>query len=75
MATGHGGSDCVMKHLLSKYANITRDAVELFKYFCVLCQEKRRHGLELFAGQSVLNKERLASTTSETSTHTDFRDT
>lgn len=45
MATGHNGCNRVMKHLSSKYANTTRDAVEHLKSFCVVCQEKRRHHL------------------------------
>ena len=42
IATGHGGRNRVMKHLSSKYANITREAVELFKSFCVMCHEKKK---------------------------------
>lgn len=61
MATGHGGHIHVVKHLSSNYANITRDATELFKSFCTVCQEKRRYHLaERLAGQSLLNKEHLA---------------
>ena len=33
MATGHVGRDRMMKHLVTKYANITREAVDLFKSF------------------------------------------
>ena len=32
----------MLKHLGQKYANITTDAVELFKSYCVVCQEKRK---------------------------------
>ena len=39
---GHGGRDKMMKHLGIKYANITREAVELFKSFCSVCQQKRK---------------------------------
>ena len=42
IATGHGGRDRMLKHLRQKYANITTDAVELFKSYCVVCQEKRK---------------------------------
>lgn len=59
MTTGHGGTDCVRKHLSSVYANI-RCTVELFKAATVF-QGKRKHRLaEYLAGQSVLNKEHLA---------------
>ena len=40
--TGHGGRDRMLKHLGKKYANITTDAVELFKSYCLVCQEKRK---------------------------------
>lgn len=39
--TGHGGRDRMLKHLGQKYANIT-DAVELFKSYCCVCQEKKK---------------------------------
>ena len=42
IATGHGGRDRMLKHLGQKYANITKDAVELFKAYCLVCQEKRK---------------------------------
>ena len=42
IATGHCGRDRMLKHLRQKYANITTDAVELFKSYCVVCQEKRK---------------------------------
>ena len=41
IATGHGGRDRMLKHLGQKYANITTYAVELFKSYCLVCQEKR----------------------------------
>ncbi|XP_068237012.1 KRAB-A domain-containing protein 2-like [Palaemon carinicauda] len=41
IATGHGGRDKMVKEL-SKYANITRDTIELFKSLCVQCQKKRK---------------------------------
>ena len=40
IATGHGGRDRMLKHLGPKYANITRDTIELFKSYCKPCQEK-----------------------------------
>ena len=40
IATGHGGRDRMLKHVGKKYANITRETVDLFKSFCVCCQEK-----------------------------------
>ena len=40
--TGHGGRDRMLKHLGQKYANITADAVELFKSYCRVCQEKKK---------------------------------
>ena len=40
--TGHGGRDRMLKHLGQKYANITTDAVELFKSYCRVCQEKKK---------------------------------
>ena len=42
IATGHGGRDRMLKHLDQKYANITTYAVELFKSYCLVCQEKRK---------------------------------
>ncbi|XP_064092787.1 uncharacterized protein LOC135205709 isoform X2 [Macrobrachium nipponense] len=42
IATGHGGRDRMLKHLGEKYANITKDAVELYKSYCLVCQEKRK---------------------------------
>ncbi|XP_066970659.1 transcription activator GAGA-like isoform X6 [Macrobrachium rosenbergii] len=42
IATGHGGRDRMMKHLGENYANITTDAVELYKSYCLVCQEKRK---------------------------------
>ena len=41
-ATGHGGRDRMLKYLGLKYANITTEAVELFKSYCRVCQEKRK---------------------------------
>ena len=32
----------MLKHLGQNYANITTDAVELFKPNCIVCQEKRK---------------------------------
>ena len=42
IATGHGGRDRMLKHLNQKYANVTTDAVEIFKSYCHVCQEKRK---------------------------------
>ena len=42
IATGHGGRDQMLKHLGQKYANITTYAVELFKSYCLVYQEKRK---------------------------------
>ncbi|KAK4312193.1 hypothetical protein Pmani_016349 [Petrolisthes manimaculis] len=39
IATGHGGRDRMVKHLAEKYANITKDALKLFKSYCEACQE------------------------------------
>ena len=41
MATGHSGRDRMMKHLGTKYANNTREAVELFKSFCLVPAETK----------------------------------
>ena len=38
---GHGGRDKMTK-ALNKYANITRDSIELYKSLCVQCQQKRK---------------------------------
>ena len=40
ITTGHGGRDRMLKHVGKNYANITRESVDLFKSFCVRCQEK-----------------------------------
>ena len=40
-ACGHGGRDKIIK-ALNKYANITRDSIELYKSLCVQCQQKRK---------------------------------
>ena len=42
IATGHGGRDKMLKVLTSKYANITREVVELFKSLCLECLKKRK---------------------------------
>ncbi|XP_041366792.1 KRAB-A domain-containing protein 2-like [Gigantopelta aegis] len=39
ISTGHGGRDKVVK-FLSRYANITRESIELFKSLCIECQKK-----------------------------------
>ncbi|KAK4328104.1 hypothetical protein Pmani_001457 [Petrolisthes manimaculis] len=42
IATGHGGRDRMVKHLTEKYANITKDALKLFKSYCEVCQKKNK---------------------------------
>ncbi|KAK7116507.1 hypothetical protein V1264_002174 [Littorina saxatilis] len=41
IATGHGGRDRMMKEIKKKYANISVQAIELFKSLCLECQKKR----------------------------------
>jgi len=41
IATGHGGRDRMHKHLSPKYANIHIEFLEIFKSFCLSCQEKK----------------------------------
>ena len=41
LATGHGGRDRMHKYLSGKYANVTLKSIELFKSFCLPCQEKK----------------------------------
>ena len=42
ISTGHGGRDRMLKELGKKYANIPRQAVELYKTLCEQCQKKRK---------------------------------
>ncbi|XP_041357862.1 KRAB-A domain-containing protein 2-like [Gigantopelta aegis] len=42
IATGHGGQDKMIKEINKKYANITQDAITLFKSMCIECQRKRK---------------------------------
>ena len=42
IATGHGGRDKMLKVIVQKYANITSQAVELYKSLCVECMKKRK---------------------------------
>ncbi|XP_041347573.1 KRAB-A domain-containing protein 2-like [Gigantopelta aegis] len=42
IATGHGGRDKIIKDINKKYANITQDAITLFKSMCIECQRKRK---------------------------------
>ncbi|XP_041347189.1 KRAB-A domain-containing protein 2-like, partial [Gigantopelta aegis] len=42
IATGHGGRDKMIKEINKKYANITQDAITLFKSMCIECQRKRK---------------------------------
>ena len=41
-STGHGGRDKMLKAITVKYANITREAIELYKSLCVECLKKVR---------------------------------
>ena len=42
ISTGHGGRNKMLKELSTKYANISREVVELFKSLCVECIKKRK---------------------------------
>lgn len=42
IATGHGGRDKMVKELTKKYANITHDAISIYKSLCIECQRKRK---------------------------------
>ncbi|XP_041356808.1 KRAB-A domain-containing protein 2-like [Gigantopelta aegis] len=42
IATGHGGRDKMIKEINKMYANITQDAITLFKSMCIECQRKRK---------------------------------
>ena len=42
LSTGHGGRDRMLKELGKKHANVTRDALELYKSYCQECQKKRK---------------------------------
>ena len=41
IATGHGGRDRMVKELDKKYANVTRNSIELLRSMCIDCQCKR----------------------------------
>ena len=41
ISSGHGGRDKMIQ-CLSRYADITRESIELFKYLCTECQKKRK---------------------------------
>ena len=41
-AVGHGGSDNMIKEANKKYANVSIEALELFKEQCEECQLKKR---------------------------------
>ena len=43
LATGHGGQDHIIKKLSKKCANITCEALDLFKPFSQECQKKCKH--------------------------------
>ena len=40
--TGHGGREKMLKEVNKKYANVTRDVLNLFKEMCEECQLKKR---------------------------------
>ena len=42
IATGHGGRDKMIKETNKKYANITQEALNIFKSSCIQCQKKRK---------------------------------
>jgi hypothetical protein len=42
IATGHGGRDQMIKEANKKYANVSIEALELFKELCEECQLKKR---------------------------------
>ncbi|XP_037779084.1 KRAB-A domain-containing protein 2-like [Penaeus monodon] len=42
IATSHGGRDRMIKETAKKYANISREALELFISYCEECQKKRK---------------------------------
>ena len=42
---GLGGRDRMLKHLSTKYANIPRECVDLFKSYCVPCQEPQTQAI------------------------------
>ncbi|XP_068241069.1 KRAB-A domain-containing protein 2-like [Palaemon carinicauda] len=42
IATGHEGRDKMVKELSKKYANITHDAISIYKSLCIECQRKRK---------------------------------
>jgi len=42
IATGHGGRDKMLKETNKKYANITVEALNIFKSSCEQCQKKRK---------------------------------
>jgi hypothetical protein len=41
IATGHGGRDKMIKRANKKYANVSIEALELFKGLCEECQLKK----------------------------------
>jgi len=42
ISCGHGGRDKMMKAISTKYANITREVLELYKSLCMECAKKRK---------------------------------
>jgi hypothetical protein len=41
--TGHGGREKMLKEVNKKYANVTRDVLNLFKETVLKLQEKKNH--------------------------------
>ena len=41
--TGHGGREKMLKEVNKKYANVTRDVLNLFKEMCEDCQLKEKN--------------------------------
>jgi transposase InsO family protein len=58
IATGHGGRDKMLKVLTVKYANITSDAIELYKSLCIECIKKRkRHAIKGVVVRPILSRD------------------
>lgn len=58
LATGHGGRDKMLKALTVKYANITSDAIELYKSLCIECLKKRkRHAIKGVVVRPILSRD------------------
>ena len=57
IATGHGGREKSIKEINMKYANITQDAVTLFKSMCIECQRKRKRTTTRGIVKPILSKD------------------